>query len=115
MIRLISLSVMLTGLVACASTEPQAEVQNVNVVPAAEAGYQAAASDDSMEVLAVPAAQQKGKNRAKKEDYLVCKEELILGTHQKEEVCRYKSDIEEERRATQRAIRRASMRPRNTY
>ncbi|NIV17638.1 MAG: hypothetical protein GWN47_04335 [Woeseiaceae bacterium] len=122
MIRIISLSAILLGLTACASSEPQNDPETaVQVVPAAAlkpyAGESAASSGDNansdgaLEIVAVPAARQKGGNTSSKEDYLICKEELILGSHRKEEVCRYRSEIEAERLETQRELRRASMRP----
>lgn len=122
MIKIISLSAILVGLIACASPGPQADTQTaaqIEPLTVAESGVHYVAhgrgeketSADSIEIVAVPAATKKATNRASKEDYLICKEELILGSHRKEEVCRYKSEIEAERIATQRELRRASMRP----
>ena len=120
MIRLIALFVLLSGLAACATSEPQAgtQIAGLNVAPTAVAPQSVtenAESGDSIDIVVVPTAAQKGKNPTRKENYIVCKEELILGSHRKEEVCRYKSEIEAERKATQRELRRASMRPRSNH
>lgn len=87
MTRLIVLVAALLGLAACASTEPVRRV-------AANS-----ATGDTVEAVAGVGATQEQR------DQLVCKRVKATGSHRMEKICRYQSDIDQEREETQRMLR----------
>lgn len=90
--RLVGLSFIIIGLAACASSGPQDELQaaNASVSPPAESSW----ADD-------------GEVRT---DILVCVRERVTGSNRMEKICRYQSEIDKDRLATQDGIRQLGRR-----
>ena len=57
---------------------------------------------DSMSGMAVAASELNVAGRDEKD--LVCKRETVTGTHMPQWICRYKTDVEKDREATQRMM-----------
>ncbi|NIV17639.1 MAG: hypothetical protein GWN47_04340 [Woeseiaceae bacterium] len=100
------------GVTACASSQPEQAAPSA--VPATgssavQSGTQAANdTGESLDVVEVPAAAKTATAPdSGKRDELVCWRERSLGSHRFEKICRFRSEIEDERKDTQRSMRKA--------
>ena len=92
MIRLITLSAFALVLAACASTEPQDDTE------IASARMATATSVAEIE------------EKVDEGDKLVCVRERVTGSNRMEKVCRFQSEIDRDRQATQQGVRQLGSR-----
>ena len=100
------------GLMACASSQPNQTTASAAPLSASAASQSGTEGTNdaggSLEVVEVPAAEKTAKAPASSQrDELVCWRERSLGSHRYEKICRFRSEMEDERKVTQRSLREA--------
>jgi len=106
MTRLYISVAVIAGLAGCAASAPDMPVSDSGAVPVAVVSDEGETQgSDVIHVVEVPAVAKTGAEVVvPAHDELICHRERLTGTHRVERICRFKSDIDESRKATQRTL-----------